>query len=143
MLDSDLPDLCKIGLDKNRKLTIWLHPKNDKPTKMTLVAFCTAEYIIDPERVRTNGVVYDMFFLKDQFKNKTTKLVMLATRLVMPEYIIDHIANESEISFSRKCDQIERFDVDGYIQQSDYLPEFIRCAIKESTGMFILDSFSQ
>ncbi|MEW6992310.1 hypothetical protein AADZ91_16700 [Colwelliaceae bacterium 6441] len=136
--DDNLQDLSKIGLDDQRQITIWLNNSLDNKTKSTLVAIAVAEYIISPEKVLQRGVVYDVFFLKDLQKNKATNLIMLATRLAIPEHIIEKLTNSIELQFSK--DQSESFDPNAYIANAVYLPEFIKCAIKQSSSMLLIDN---
>lgn len=140
-IDPQLQDLCKITQDKYRKLTVYLNPKLDKKTKFTFVAVAVAESIIHPERMTGQGVTYDVFFLRELPKYKASKLIMLATRLAMPEHIIDKVADALEVQFT-KNNAIDKFDCDAYLASSDYLPEFLRCAIKQSSSMFLLDNLS-
>ncbi len=140
-IDSELADLCKIAVGVNDRITIWLNAKLDKKTKFTLVAIAIAEYIIHPTRVSGQGVVYDMFFLKELNSKKRSKLIMLATRLVIPEHIIEKLSDALDNQFSN--DKInDTFDAESYIASAGYLPEFMRCTIKESTSMFLLDNLS-
>lgn len=134
-------DLCKIGEDENKHIIIWLNNSLDKKTKFTFVAIAVADYILDPDRIIKQGVGYDMFFLRDLSANKATKLIMLATRLAVPEHIIEKLSNALEAQFS-KDDTIEPFDADAYVKNAKYLPEFVRCAIKESTSMFLIDNLT-
>lgn len=138
-MDDISQDLCKIGENENKQIIIKLNNTLDPKTKFTFVAIAVADYILDPDRVIKQGVVYDMFFLRDLSANKATKLIMLATRLAVPEHIIEKLSNALEAQFSRD-NTIEPFDADAYVRKSKYLPEFIRCAIKESTSMFLIDN---
>ena len=138
-INTELTDLCRIAFDENGNAVIQLNASLDKRTKFTFVAICAAEYIINSERVRDTGVTYDIFFLRDIHANRATNLIMLATRLAIPEHIIEKIANASEVQFT-KPPESERFDIDAYIEQSDYLPEFIRSVIKQSSSKLLLDS---
>jgi len=140
-VDDNLQDLCRVGVNDQQQTTVWFNANLDKKTKFTFVAIAIAEHIINPDKVAETGVVYDVFFLRELNKNKRSKLLMLATRLAVPEDIIEKISQESEVSFSREQTS-DKFNVDTYIAKSNYLPEFIRCAIKQSTGMFLLDNLS-
>ncbi len=140
-IDPKLQDLCRVGEDEKHKLTIWLNPTLDKKTKFTFVAIAVAESIIHPDRVTEPGVSYDVFFLRELPKYKASKLIMLATRLAMPEHIIDKLADSLEVQFT-KNNAADKFDSDSYITNADYLPEFLRCAIKQSSSMFLLDNIS-
>ncbi len=138
-IDESLNDLCRIDSNESQQATIWFKQSLDKQTKLTLIAIALAELVLHPNRVNSQGVNYDVFFLRDLTKNKTSKLMMLATRLAMPEHIIDKVSNEIEVNFSRPTTE-EKFDVDKYIRDSNYLPDFVRCSIKQCTGMFLLDT---
>ncbi|MDO6445880.1 hypothetical protein Q4493_08865 [Colwellia sp. 1_MG-2023] len=138
-MEENSQDLCKICENDDKQIIIWLNKTLDQKTKFTFVAIAVADYILDPERVSRHGVIYDMFFLRDLSANKATKLIMLATRLAIPEHIIEKLSNALEAQFS-KAEDIEPFDADAYVRNAKYLPEFVRCAIKESTSMFLIDN---
>ncbi len=137
--DSTLHDLCRIGLDNDKQIIIWINPKVDRKTKFTLIAIAVAEYILYPERIKNQGVNYDMFFLRDLNSKKNSRQIMLATRLAIPEHMIEKIAKALEVQFIRD-DSDSDFDINDYIANSKYLPEFIRCVIKESSSLFLLDN---
>ncbi|GAA6206369.1 hypothetical protein [Thalassotalea sp. SU-HH00458] len=137
-MDDSSQDLCKIGQNSDKQIIIWLKSSLDQKTKFTFVAIAVADYMLDSDRVCKQGVVYDMFFLRDLNANKATKLIMLATRLAMPEHIIEKLSNALEVQFSK--DNKETFDADAYVRDSKFLPEFVRCAIKESTSIFLMDN---
>jgi hypothetical protein len=137
-MDDSSQDLCKIGQNADKQIVIWLNSSLDQKTKFTFVAIAVADYMLDSDRVCKQGVVYDMFFLRDLNANKATKLIMLATRLAMPEHIIEKLSNALEVQFSK--DSKETFDADAYVRNSKFLPEFVRCAIKESTSIFLMDN---
>ncbi|MDT0602358.1 hypothetical protein [Thalassotalea castellviae] len=137
-MDDSSQDLCKIGQNSDKQIIIWLNSSLDQKTKFTFVAIAVADYMLDSDRVCKQGVVYDMFFLRDLNANKATKLIMLATRLAMPEHIIEKLSNALEVQFSK--DNKETFDADAYVRDSKFLPEFVRCAIKESTSIFLMDN---
>lgn len=138
-MEDNSQDLCRICENDDKQIIIWLNKTIDQKTKLTFVAIAVADYILDPERVSKHGVNYDMFFLRDLSANKATKLIMLATRLAIPEHIIEKLSNALEAQFS-KDEDIESFDGDAYVRNSKFLPEFVRCAIKESTSMFLMDN---
>lgn len=139
----NLKDYCQIVRSKKtRKITIWLNPTLDSKTKFTLVAIATAEYILHPERILGKGISYDMFSLADIQQKKHTPYIMLATRLVMPERIIEQIIQAIDIEFESKevREREQSFDLNAYIEQSMYLPQFIQCAVKASSGRLVLDN---
>lgn len=140
--DPNLTDLCRIGRDENRQLTIWIKPSLDSKTRFTLVAIATAEYILQPERVNENGINYDLFALSDLHRKKHTPYLMLATRLAIPEHIIEKLVEAEELQFEAKSirDNSDRFDRESYTENSIYLPEFIQCVVRESSGKLLLDN---
>ncbi|WP_286272399.1 hypothetical protein [Thalassotalea hakodatensis] len=138
-ISSELTDLCRISVNKEQKVVIQLNENIDKRTKFTFVAISAAEYLINSARVNDTGVTYDIFFLRDIHANRATNLIMLATRLAIPEHIIENIVNASEIQFTKQAND-EIFDIDEYIRQSDYLPEFIRSVIKQSSSSFLVNT---
>ncbi|MGJ8693419.1 MAG: hypothetical protein ACSHW0_13165 [Thalassotalea sp.] len=139
---SDLTDLCKIGCDEQRQLVIWINPKIDAKTRFTLVVIAIAELILQPERVKDGGISYDIFTLKDLHRKKHSPYLMLATRLAVPEHIIEKIVAADEMEFESKIlrQRTDIFDRDAYINNAIYLPEFIRCVVRESSGKLLLDN---
>jgi hypothetical protein len=137
--DKALNDLCRMGVDGNDKIVIWINPKVDAKTKFTFVAIALAEYILYPNRITNQGVNYDMFFLKDLNTKKNSRQIMLATRLAIPEHIIEKLSAALEVQFT-SSDSKNTFDANNYIANSKFLPEFIRCVIKESSSLFLLDN---
>ncbi|MDO6426799.1 hypothetical protein Q4489_07230 [Thalassotalea sp. 1_MG-2023] len=135
----ELSDLCRIAVDKEQKVVIQLNASIDKRTKFTFVAIAAAEYLINSARINDTGVTYDIFFLRDIHANRATNLIMLATRLAIPEHIIEKIVDASEVQFVKQPEN-EKFDIDDYIRQSDYLPDFIRSVIKQSSSSFLVNT---
>ena len=140
--DANLKDLCKIGRDESRQAYIWLQPSVDPKTRFTLIAIAIAEFIIHPERISGAGISYDMFALADLHRKKHTPYMMLATRLAIPEHIIEKLIIAAELEFESKRvrDKTEKFDSEAYINNSIFLPEFIRCVVKDSTGKVLLEN---
>jgi hypothetical protein len=139
----DLQDLCHIIRDeKTRKPVIKLNTSIDSKTRFTLVAIAAAEFILHAERINGGGIKYDMFALTDIHHKKHTPYIMLATRLAIPEHIIEKLVYEADNEFVSKHirDREDHFDSNAYIENSLYLPQFIRCAVKESSGKLLLDN---
>ena len=138
----ELKDLCKIGLDKTRKTIIWLNPSVDTKTRFTLIVIAIAEFILHPDRISGAGISYDMFSLADIHRKKHTPYLMLATRLAIPEHIIERLIYAEELKFESKSvrDRAKKFDSEAYINNSIFLPQFIRCVVKESTGKLLLEN---
>ena len=128
-LDKELTDLCHISLAvEDNKPVIKLNPSNDKKTKHTLVAIAIAEYILTPTRLEGAGIGYDMFFLREIYHQRYSYRMMLATRLAVPEEIINQL-------------EAPTFDTASYVARSSYLPQFIHCCVKDSSAMFLLSNF--
>ncbi|WDE03382.1 hypothetical protein SG34_018510 [Thalassomonas viridans] len=129
-LDRQLTDLCQITLsEEDKKPVIKLSPNNDRRTKFTLVAIAIAEFILTPSRLEGEGIRYDMFFLKEIYHQRYSYRMMLATRLAVPEEIINRMDDPN-------------FDMAAYLAGSDYQPQFINCCVKDSSALFLLSNFS-
>jgi len=120
---------------------ITLNKKSDSKTKYTVIVLALSEYILTPSRVTSSGICYDMFFMTDMSSKKYSPSIMLAIRLAAPEHIIEKIASQVETEFSsnRRTVAKDSFDVDKYINESKFLPQFLRCSIKENTAMYLLN----
>ncbi|WDE01093.1 hypothetical protein [Thalassomonas actiniarum] len=130
-LDRQMTDLCRIYIcEEDNKPVIKLSPNNDRKTKFTLVAIAIAEFILTPSRLEGEGISYDMFFLKEIYHQRYSYRMMLATRLAVPEDIINQM------------DQPD-FDMVSYVAESDYQPQFINCCVKDSSALFLLSNFSE
>lgn len=140
--DPELNDLGRIGRDKQQKLVIWLKPSLDARSRFTLVAIAVAEFILQPDRVNKNGINYDMFALSDLHRKKHSPFMLLATRLTIPEHIIEKLVEAEELDFQAKKirEKSNRFDREAYIENSIYLPEFIKSVVRESSGKVLLDN---
>ena len=130
MIDRQLTDLCQIYVsEQDNKPVIKLSPTNDRKTKYTLVAIAIAEFILTPSRLEGTGIRYDMFFLKEIYHQRYSYRMMLATRLAVPEEIINKL-------------DLPTFDLNAYVIKSDFLPQFIHCCVKDSSALFLLSNFS-
>lgn len=141
----ELKDHCNICRDKSGKTIIRLNPTIDSKTRFTLVAIAVAEFLLHHERVDETGITYDMFSLDNLNHKKHTPFMMLATRLTIPEHIIDKLIDASDYDFESKksSDAVsEKFDSQAYINNSIYLPEFIRAVVRESSGKLVLNTLS-
>jgi len=130
-LDRQLTDLCQIRLsEEDKKPVIKLSPNADRKTKFTLVAIAIAEFILTPSRLEGEGIRYDMFFLKEIYHQRYSYRMMLATRLAVPEEVINQMDEPG-------------FDMVNYLAGSDYQPQFISCCVKDSSALFLLSNFSE
>ena len=142
--DPDLKDLCKIGINDKHQNIIWVNPKADPKTRFTLIAIAIAEFILHPERISGMGISYDMFALDGLNRKKHTPYIMLATRLAIPEHIIEKLTHADEMEFEskRQREVMDLFDRNEYIENSIFLPEFIGAVVRESSGKLLLDNFT-
>jgi hypothetical protein len=130
-LDNELKDLCRISIEKDSRYpTIYLNPACDTKTKHTFVAIAIAEYILTPDRVSGPGINYDLFFLKAIYSQKHNYYMLLSTRLTFPEKTITLLEDQS-------------INSDDFINNSNYLPQFIRCCVSDSSSLFLLETFSE
>ncbi len=138
--DDCMTDLGNIS-STDDGVCITLNKRSDLRTKYTVIALALSEYILTPSRVTARGISYDMFFMKDMSAKKYSPTIMLAIRLAIPEHIIEKIASQidSEFDSNKSSREASYFDVDKYIGESNFLPQFLRCSIKENTAMYLLD----
>lgn len=109
------------------KPVIYLNRKNDNKQNHTLVALLLAEFIINPSKPRDKGISLEVFDLQNLSEGKQSPRMLLATRLAIPEEIIN------------KLDDIN-FDLNKYANTTNYLPSFIRQAVKTNNAQFSLDN---
>ncbi len=129
--EKDMKNLCEISCNNtSEKPILKLNESLDKKSRFTFVAIALAEYILTPERVEKAGINYDIFFLADIYEQRYGYRMLLATRLAVPEPMIEKL-----------CDHAP--GADEYILESDYLPQFLRCCISNSSALFLLSNFSE
>lgn len=128
--DKGLADHCHIFLGEDSTVTIKLNASLANSMKKTYVAIALAEFLLTPERISAKGITYDMFFLKELYRERHSSRMLLATRLVLPETIIHDI-------------------IDGNIQPEihaekiGYEREFIKNVVKHDSALFLIENFSQ
>lgn len=112
------------GQEDNRP-KIELNKKNTLEQNYTLVALLLADCLIAPKKVQREGIKYEIFFLKDLRQFRLTRTFLLATRLAIPEQIINKIDEFS-------------FNIDTYIARTNYLPGFVNNMVKNSNASFVV-----
>jgi len=135
-------DLCLIRQENDSSIVIYLDPTLDKQSKFTFVAIAIAEMLISPERIKGRGIYYDVFFKKEIHNLRSTKAMILATRIAFPEGIIDQIVIANNMRFEARSlrEKNNYMDVDAFISESNYLPEFIRSVIKGNSVRMLLNN---
>jgi len=128
-----LKNLCEIHFEKQEngkgKPVISLNPSLDKKAKFTYLAIALAEYILTPDRVTRTGICYDMFFIRDIYHQRHGYRMLLATRIALSEKHINIVSSLSP-------------DAENVINNSNFLPEFVRCSVSNSSALFLLANFS-
>jgi len=89
-----------------------------------LVALLLADSFIAPQKASNEGFKYEIFFLKDLRNYRLTRTLLLATRLAIPEKIINQI------------DEFD-FDIDAYTAKTNYLPSFVNNMVKNNNASFL------
>ena len=112
------------GQEDNRP-RIELNKTNTIEQNYTLVALLLADCLIAPNKAQREGFKYEIFFLKDLRQFRLSRTFLLATRLAIPEQIINQIDEFT-------------FNIDAYIAKTKYLPGFINNMIKNSNANFIV-----
>ncbi|PCI58971.1 MAG: hypothetical protein COB35_12460 [Gammaproteobacteria bacterium] len=125
-------DLAQVYVDENDKPVIQINENTDLETKYTLMVIAMADYILKPKKVSKTGIIYDMFFLDDIFSQRYHYRMLLATRLAFPEHVIEKLCN--------KVATIGENDINymNFVQQSNYLSQFIRSCIDDSSALFLI-----
>ena len=111
--------------DDDKRPKIELNKSNTKEQNYTLVALLLADCLIAPKKVQREGIKYEIFYLKDLRQFRLTRTFLLATRLAIPESIINQIDEFS-------------FNIDTYIAKTDYLPGFVNNMVKNSNASFVV-----
>jgi len=140
--DKSLNELCLIRENEDATINIFLNPNLDIKSKFTFVAISLAEMLISPERILGRGIYYDVFFLREIHNLRSTKVMMLATRLAFPEGVIERIVNANNMMFETKFkrDRSGCMDVGAFISEVPYLPEFIRSVITGTSVQMLLNN---
>ncbi len=111
--------------EEDKRPKIELNKTNSIEQNYTLVALLLADCLIAPKKVQREGFKYEIFYLKDLRQFRLTRTFLLATRLAVPEKIINQIDEFS-------------FNVDTYIAKTNYLPGFINNMVKNSNASFVV-----
>lgn len=141
-LSNTMSDLCVVNLGSDSKIQVKIKASLNKKEIHTLAVMATAESVINPKKMKGEGVVYDIFFLKDLTNQMHCRAFMLATRFAVPEHIIEQlvIATENDFSSSKNPNADPKFNSREYINNSTYMPEFLNMVIKESSAKLLLDN---
>ena len=111
--------------EEDTRPKIELNKTNNIEQNHTLVALLLADCLIAPKKAQREGFKYEIFFLKDLRHFRLTRTFLLATRLAIPEKIINQIDEFG-------------FNIDAYIAQTNYLPSFVNNMIKNSNASFVM-----
>jgi len=109
----------------NKRPDIFLNKTNTIEQNYTLVALLLADCFIAPQKAKNEGFKYEIFFLKDLRNYRLTRTLLLATRLAIPEEIINQI-------------DVFGFNIDAYIAKTNYMPSFVNNIVKNSSASFLM-----
>jgi len=110
---------------EDKRPKIELNKTNKIEQNHTLVALLLADCLIAPKKTQREGFKYEIFFLKGLRQFRLTRTFLLATRLAIPEKIINQIDEFG-------------FNIDAYIAKTNYLPSFVNNMIKNSNASFVM-----
>lgn len=127
-LSTTIKDLCDFE-NIDGCPTIVLNQKLSKKEKLTYTAIAVAEYILTPERVFSGTIKYDIFFIENIYHERFTYRMLLATRLALPETVINQYCS---LELGSK----------NILEDYDFMPQFLRCCIQDSAALFLLQNFS-
>ena len=95
--------------------------------KNTLRAVMVAHGLLNPDRLHKQGFLVDEFYFRELRRMRTSKEIMLATNIAIPQSI------RTEINSMR-------FDLGKYASMSELLPMFVSCSVSDSSVNFILEN---
>lgn len=95
--------------------TILLNEKNTDEENRTVVALLIAEYMLSQRNQNGREITCDMFFLQGIRQYRVSRQLFLATRLLIPEHIIEQT-------------QSITFSAPAYAAKAKILPGFLACA---------------
>lgn len=111
--------------EEDKRPKIELNKTNSIAQNHTLVALLLADCFITPQKMQDEGFKYEIFYLKDMRHFRFTRTFLLATRLAIPEHIINQIDDFS-------------FNIDAYVAKTNYLPGFVNNMVKNSNASFMV-----
>lgn len=111
--------------EEDKRPKIKLNKTNSIAQNHTLVALLLADCFIAPQKMRNEGFKYEIFYLKDMRHYRFTRTFLLATRLAIPEQIINQVDDFG-------------FNIDAYIATTNYLPGFVNNMVKNSNASFMV-----
>jgi len=109
----------------NKRPDIELNINNTTEQNYTLVALLLADCFIAPQKAKYEGFKYEIFFLKDLRNFRLSRTLLLATRLAIPDSIINQIGEFG-------------FNIDAYIARTNYMPSFVNNIVKNSSASFLM-----
>lgn len=111
--------------EEDKRPKIELNKTNKIEQNYTLVALLLADCLISPKKLQRGGFKYEIFFLKDLRQYRLTRTFLLATRLAIPEKIINKV-------------DVFGFNIDAYIAKTHYLPGFVNNMVTNSNANFVV-----
>lgn len=111
--------------EEDTRPKIELNNTNTIEQNYTLVALLLADCLIDPQKVQSKGFKYEIFYLKNLRQFRFTRTFLLATRLAIPEKIINQI-------------DVFGSTIDAYIAKTNYLPGFVNNMVKNNNASFVI-----
>lgn len=104
------PNATRLG-----RTAIVLSEDNSEAENRTLIPLLLADYILNNNPDAIKRFSCDVFFLAEVRRYRASRHMFLATRLALPEHIIERITGIN-------------FDTNGYARRACLLPNFVNCA---------------
>ncbi len=104
------PNATRLG-----RTAIVLSEDNSEAENRTLIPLLLADYILNNNPDAVKRFSCDVFFLAEVRRYRASRHMFLATRLALPESIIEKISGIN-------------FDTNGYARKACLLPNFVNCA---------------
>ena len=113
-------------LCRKDEVLIGFNPNCTESERNTLRAIMVAHGLLYPDQLNSKGVSIDTFYLQEIRRVRTSKDILLATNISMPERIRMKVRDL-------------KFDCNIYAKKAQLLPTFVSCAASDSSVNFILD----
>lgn len=113
-------------LQRDDKTVIGFNPNCTEREKNTLRAVLLAHGMLYPEKLKGVGISIDTFYLQEIRRSRTSKDMLLATYIAIPESVRERVGNL-------------KFNCNAYAEKSNLMSSFVSSSTSDSTVAFIID----
>lgn len=113
-------------LRRDDKTVIGFNPNCTEREKNTLRAVLLAHGMLYPEKLSGVGISIDTFYLQEIRRSRTSKDVLLATYIAIPEGVRDQVGDL-------------KFNCNAYADKANLMSPFVSSSTSDSTVAFIIN----